>query len=39
MLQAVDAESIAERMQRNLYFAVDDVDVDALMGRWFTVRY
>ncbi|KAI3422323.1 hypothetical protein GPALN_012846 [Globodera pallida] len=29
----------AEKLQRNLYFAVDDMEVDALMGKWHTVIY
>uniref|UniRef100_A0A915EPM1 Lipocalin domain-containing protein n=1 Tax=Ditylenchus dipsaci TaxID=166011 RepID=A0A915EPM1_9BILA len=37
MLQHVNAEQLAEKMQRHLYFAVDDLDVDKTMGKWFTV--
>lgn len=38
VIQNVDGDQIAEKMQRNLYFAVDDLDVAGLMGKWFTVR-
>lgn len=37
VIHNVDAEQIAEKMQRNLYFVVDDLDLDKLMGRWHTV--
>ncbi|KAI1723468.1 CBR-LPR-1 protein [Ditylenchus destructor] len=37
VLQNVNAEQIAEKMQRNLYFAVDDLELDGLTGKWHTV--
>ncbi|KAL3113041.1 hypothetical protein niasHT_013506 [Heterodera trifolii] len=39
LIQNVNADQIAEKLQRNLYFAVDDVNVNALMGKWHTVIY
>jgi hypothetical protein len=37
MLQEGDAESIADKVYRQLYFMVDDLNIDHLMGKWFTV--
>lgn len=33
----MDAEQVAEKLQRNLYIAVDEINVKKLMGKWFTV--
>uniref|UniRef100_A0A1I7SJT9 Lipocln_cytosolic_FA-bd_dom domain-containing protein n=2 Tax=Bursaphelenchus xylophilus TaxID=6326 RepID=A0A1I7SJT9_BURXY len=37
LLRQVVNEEIAEKTVNNMYFAVDDVNIDHLMGRWVTV--
>lgn len=37
MLKGVDAEGIAEKVYRDLYFMVDELDVKNMMGKWFVV--
>jgi hypothetical protein len=37
MLKGVDAEGIADKVYRDLYFMVDDLDVKYMMGKWFVV--
>ena len=37
VIRNVNADQVADKTQRNLYFAVDDINVDALMGKWHSV--
>lgn len=37
-MKNAEAEQIAEKMQRALYFAVDDLDVNKMTGKWYTVE-
>ncbi|CAD5205906.1 unnamed protein product [Bursaphelenchus okinawaensis] len=37
LLRRLGTEEIAEKTLNNMYFAVDDIDIKQLMGRWLTV--
>lgn len=37
MLKEGDAESIADKVYRELYFMIDDLNVENMMGKWYTV--
>ncbi|KAK0425985.1 hypothetical protein QR680_009487 [Steinernema hermaphroditum] len=37
VLANIDAENIAAKLFRNLYFAIGDVEVERLMGKWYMV--
>ncbi|KAI6182318.1 hypothetical protein M3Y97_00367100 [Aphelenchoides bicaudatus] len=37
MLKEVDADSIADKVYRELYFMIDDLDVEQMMGTWHAV--
>lgn len=37
MLKEVDADSIADKVYRELYFMVDDLNVENMMGTWYVV--
>ena len=37
MIKQVNADQVAEKLQRNLYVAVDDLDVEKMTGKWYTV--
>ncbi|VDK18710.1 unnamed protein product [Anisakis simplex] len=37
MLQKIDAEELARKVYNSLYFAIGDVEVEKMMGRWYTV--
>jgi len=37
LIKQVNADQVAEKLQRNLYVAVDDLDVEKMTGKWYTV--
>ncbi|KAF7635842.1 hypothetical protein Mgra_00004752 [Meloidogyne graminicola] len=37
--KAINPDQVAEKLQRNLYVAVDDLDVEKMMGKWYTMIY
>uniref|UniRef100_A0A915NBP1 Lipocalin domain-containing protein n=1 Tax=Meloidogyne floridensis TaxID=298350 RepID=A0A915NBP1_9BILA len=39
LIKQVNADQVAEKLQRNLYVAVDDLDVEKMTGKWYTMIY